>query len=125
MPGYTATQSVYLFQGEVYLTADPFFRSIGYSEECLGLHYGYKHQADLGDGDGRKSQAFLARQNFPIWGTCWESLAGSYFQFNPLVRRIPTGILTGGHHFRAWKQNGTEANSGAWFIGYEITFSLQ
>jgi len=73
-------------------------KSLGYSEECLGLHYGHRHQANLGDGDGRKSEAFLARQNFPIWGTCWESLAG-------------------GHHFRAWKQNGTEANSSAWFIG--------
>jgi len=74
-------------------------KSIGYSEECLGLHYGHIHQANLGDGDGRKSEAFLARQDyFPVWGTCWESLAG-------------------GHHFRAWKQNGTEADSGAWFIG--------
>jgi hypothetical protein len=27
--------------------------------------------------------------------------------------------LIGGHHFRAWKQNGTQADSGAWFIGYE------
>ena len=26
--------------------------------------------------------------------------------------------LAGGQHFRAWKQNGTLANSGAWFIGY-------
>ena len=32
-------------------------------------------------------------------GTCWESIRG-------------------GHHFRAWRQNGTEANSGAWFLGY-------
>jgi len=77
-------------------------KSLGYSEECLGLHYGHIHQANLGDGDGRKSEAFLARQHyFPVWGTCWESIAG-------------------GHHFRAWKQNGTQADSGAWFIGYEI-----
>ena len=42
---------------------------------------------------------YLARQAyFPIWGTCWESVAG-------------------GHHFRAWRQNGTHADSGAWFIG--------
>ncbi|KAF9560886.1 hypothetical protein CPC08DRAFT_689520 [Agrocybe pediades] len=74
-------------------------KSLGYSEECLGLHYGNLHDADLGDGDGRKTELFLARQYyFPVWGTCWESLAG-------------------GHHFRAWKQNGTMANSGAWFIG--------
>ncbi|RDB14884.1 hypothetical protein Hypma_016362 [Hypsizygus marmoreus] len=74
-------------------------KSIGFSTECLGLHYGDLHDADLGDGDGRKTEQFLARQYyFPVWGTCWESLAG-------------------GNHFRAWKQNGAEANSGAWFLG--------
>lgn len=73
-------------------------KSIGYAEECLGLHYGHVHQANLGDGDGRKPEVFLARQYFRLGGTCWESLAG-------------------GHHFRAWKQNGSEADSGAWFIG--------
>ncbi|KZT09206.1 uncharacterized protein LAESUDRAFT_722933 [Laetiporus sulphureus 93-53] len=74
-------------------------KSIGYSEECLGLHYGDIHEADLGDGLGRKPEVFLARQDyFPVMGTCWESVRG-------------------GHHFRAWKQNGTVANSEAWFIG--------
>jgi len=74
-------------------------KSIGYSEECLGIHLGNKHGADLGDGDGKKMQQLLARQYyFPVMGTCWESFAG-------------------GHHFRAWKQNGTLANSGAWFLG--------
>ncbi len=66
----------------------------------MGLHYGYIHEADLGDGLGRKPEQFLGRQHyFPIMGTCWESVRG-------------------GHHFRAWKQNGTDANSGAWFLGY-------
>ncbi|KAH9949796.1 hypothetical protein B0H21DRAFT_726017 [Amylocystis lapponica] len=74
-------------------------KSIGFSEECLGLHYGNIHDADLGDGLGRKAEQFLARQHyFPVMGTCWESVRG-------------------GHHFRAWRQNGTVANSGAWFIG--------
>jgi len=50
-------------------------KSLGYSEECFGLHYGHIHEANLGDGDGRKSEAFLARQlYYPIWGTCWESI---------------------------------------------------
>ncbi len=54
-------------------------RSLGYSEECLGLHYGNIHEANLGDGAGRKQEMFLARQSyFPIWGTCWESVAGVY-----------------------------------------------
>ncbi|KAF4590790.1 hypothetical protein EYR40_009387 [Pleurotus pulmonarius] len=93
------------------LTEDGFqsySKSIGFSRECLGLHYGNIHDADLGDGDGRKPEQFLARQHyFPVFGTCWESLAG-------------------GHHFRAWKQNGTMANSGAWFLGVskeEVTSS--
>ncbi|KAF7987031.1 hypothetical protein HWV62_145 [Athelia sp. TMB] len=70
-----------------------------FSEECLGLHYGNVHTADLGDGDEKKAEQFLARQYyFPIWGTCWESFYG-------------------GHHFRAWHQNGTFAPTGAWFLG--------
>ncbi|KDR83015.1 hypothetical protein GALMADRAFT_238775 [Galerina marginata CBS 339.88] len=76
-----------------------YVKSLGYSEECLGLHMGQLHDANLGDGDGRTTELFLMRQYyFPVWGTCWESIAG-------------------GHHFRAWKQNGTLANTGAWFIG--------
>ncbi|KAH7909235.1 hypothetical protein BJ138DRAFT_1173786 [Hygrophoropsis aurantiaca] len=76
-----------------------YYKSIGFSEECLGLHYGHVHKADLGDGDGRKSEHILARQYyFPRWGTCWESLAG-------------------GNHFRAWKQNGTDIDTSAWFLG--------
>lgn len=53
-------------------------RSIGFSEECLGIHLGNKHDANLGDGDDKKVQQFLARQYyFPIVGTCWESFAGA------------------------------------------------
>ena len=43
----------------------------------MGLHYGTIHRADLGDGDGKKDEQFLARQYyFPVLGTCWESVAG-------------------------------------------------
>ncbi|KAI0772213.1 hypothetical protein BC629DRAFT_1291472 [Irpex lacteus] len=81
-------------------------RSIGYFRECLGLHYGNIHEADLGDGLGRKEEHILFRQHyFPIFGSCWESVRG-------------------GHHFRAWRQNGTLANSGAWFIGYARSLFL-
>ena len=53
-------------------------RSLGYSEECLGMHMGHLHDANLGDGNGRTTELFLARQYyFPVWGTCWESLAGA------------------------------------------------
>ncbi|KAI0079450.1 hypothetical protein K474DRAFT_1591997 [Panus rudis PR-1116 ss-1] len=79
-------------------------KSIGFSTECLGLHYGHLHEANLGDGLGRKQEHYLARQAyFPIAGTCWESVRG-------------------GHHFRAWRQNGTLADSGAWFVGCVFSF---
>ena len=43
----------------------------------MGLHYGNIHRADLGDGQGLVDELYLARQYyFPVWGTCWESLAG-------------------------------------------------
>ncbi|EJD44692.1 hypothetical protein AURDEDRAFT_65052 [Auricularia subglabra TFB-10046 SS5] len=77
-------------------------RSIGFSNECLGLHIGQIQLADLGDGLGLRGEQLLVRQTFrrhiPFWGTtCWESFAG-------------------GNHFRAYKQNGTLANTSAWFL---------
>jgi len=55
---------------------------------------------------GNKTEELLARQNFdwplygwPDCGTCWESLVG-------------------GNHFRAWKQDGAGAPTGAWFLAY-------
>ena len=69
------TQSTQIFM--VNFQEFTFPRSIGYSKECLGLHMGALHGADLGDGDGTKLQQVIARQHyFPIWGTCWQSLAG-------------------------------------------------
>ncbi|KAE9408833.1 hypothetical protein BT96DRAFT_872905 [Gymnopus androsaceus JB14] len=79
-----------------------YVKSLGFSSECLGLHFGAIHQANLGDGNYRQDEQVLARQYYftggSDWGTCWESLAG-------------------GNHFRAWKQNGTQADTGAWFLG--------
>ena len=52
----------------------------------MGLHYGNVHRADLGDGDGRKDEQFLAGQYyFPVWGTCWESVAGEYPNIRSLL----------------------------------------
>jgi len=73
--------------------------SLGFDKECLGMHVGHLHDADLGDGAGRKKEEYLFRQSyFPRWGTCWESAVG-------------------GNHFRAWRQDGDDAYSGAWFLG--------
>jgi len=53
---------------------------------------------------GNKTELLLARQNYdwpqhgwPDYGTCLETLIG-------------------GNHFRAWKQDGAGARTGAWFL---------
>ncbi|KZS92121.1 hypothetical protein SISNIDRAFT_394690, partial [Sistotremastrum niveocremeum HHB9708] len=74
-----------------------YITAIGFAPECLGIHVGTLHRADLGDGNGAQIENFLGRQSYfnnPVYGSCIESLAG-------------------GHHFRGWKQAGT----GAWFLG--------
>ncbi|WFD21160.1 hypothetical protein MCAP1_003419 [Malassezia caprae] len=78
-------------------------RSIGFSFECLHLHLGGLQHANLGDGRGYTPQLFeyrsiLFHDSPGAWiGACWESLAG-------------------GNHFRVWRQNGTLADTGAWFL---------
>lgn len=80
-----------------------YVRTIGFSFECLDLHLGGLQRADLGDGSGWGTELFEYRQT-ESWGApgrwvgaCWESLYG-------------------GNHFRVWKQNGTLADTGAWFL---------
>ncbi|KAI0087942.1 hypothetical protein BDY19DRAFT_1009099 [Irpex rosettiformis] len=74
-------------------------QSIGFSEECFGLHLGNPQSANLGDGNGWVNQTIELRQDYgsPDLGTCLESLIG-------------------GNHFRVYRQNGTQANSGALFL---------
>ncbi|GAA6020598.1 hypothetical protein JCM8202_006316 [Rhodotorula sphaerocarpa] len=75
-------------------------RSLGLWNECANLHLGDPQVADLGDGKGWERELFVMRESvwpFPWVGSCLET-------------------ITGGNHFRAYKQNGTEANSGAWFL---------
>jgi hypothetical protein len=80
-----------------------YVRTIGFSFECLDLHIGGLQRADLGDGNGWITEQFEYRETQPWeapgrWvGACWESLYG-------------------GNHFRVWKQNGTHADTGAWFL---------
>ncbi|WFD00971.1 hypothetical protein MYAM1_003730 [Malassezia yamatoensis] len=80
-----------------------YVRSIGFSFECLHLHLGGLQFANLGDGHGWQPQLFEYRSliypgSLGVWlGSCWESLAG-------------------GNHFRVWKQNGSLADTGAWFL---------
>jgi len=76
-----------------------FAKSIGFSEECLGLHLGAPQSANLGDGNGWVNQTIEIRQDYgnSELGTCLETLIG-------------------GNHFRVFEQNGPNANSGALFL---------
>lgn len=53
------------------------------------------------------NQSTLLRENFgdPAFGTCRET-------------------FDGGFHYRVWRQNGTEANSGAWFLAASEEYNL-
>ncbi|KAI0372987.1 hypothetical protein BV20DRAFT_845555 [Pilatotrama ljubarskyi] len=76
-----------------------FAQAIGFSQECLGFHLGDPQTANLGDGNGSVNQTLEFRQDFgnDALGTCLESLIG-------------------GNHFRVFRQNGPQANSGALFL---------
>ncbi|GAA5941582.1 uncharacterized protein JCM15063_001627 [Sporobolomyces koalae] len=75
-----------------------FSRSLGLWNECANLHLGDPQESNLGDGNGWKAESFVMRESrWPFVGSCLESAIG-------------------GNHFRVYKQNGTEANSGAWFL---------
>ncbi|ORY89386.1 hypothetical protein BCR35DRAFT_300550 [Leucosporidium creatinivorum] len=77
--------------------------SIQYSEEFLGQSLGERQAANLGDGNGQLNQTDILRYNFgdPNYGTLQES-------------------INGGSHVRYWKQNGSEADSGAWFVAASV-----
>lgn len=64
-----------------------------------GIHIGTPQTANLGDGNGPQNEIKVMRQDFgvPAIGTGVES-------------------LTGGNHFRYWRQNGPKANTGALFL---------
>ncbi|KAI0031771.1 hypothetical protein K488DRAFT_51357 [Vararia minispora EC-137] len=85
-----------------------FARAVGFSTECLGIHLGGPQSANLGDGNGFVNQTVELRQDFgdPVLGTCEETLEG-------------------GNHFRVWQQNGSAANSGAFFLAVSQEEDLQ
>ncbi|GAA5983621.1 hypothetical protein JCM11641_007302 [Rhodosporidiobolus odoratus] len=92
------------------MTDEGFFdysESLQYSGECLGQTGGERQGANLGDGNGEINQTTLLRFNYgdPSLGTCYET-------------------VNGGSHYRVWRQNGTEANSGAWFLAASIEKNL-
>ncbi|MCO5585309.1 hypothetical protein L7F22_039242 [Adiantum nelumboides] len=89
-----------------------YVRTIGFSFECLDLHLGGLQRANLGDGQGWLTEMFEFRQT-ESWGApgrwigaCWETFRG-------------------GNHFRVWKQNGTHADTGAWFLAVSLEKDLR
>ncbi|GJN90587.1 hypothetical protein Rhopal_003599-T1 [Rhodotorula paludigena] len=70
-----------------------------YHGECFGQTDGARQAANLGDGNGMHNQSDLLRENFGdvTYGVCKES-------------------ANGGFHYRVWRQNGTDADTGAWFL---------
>jgi len=82
------------------LTEDGFIDfalALGFARECLDIHLGAPFPADLGDGNGWVNQTIELRHNYAIGGTCAETIFG-------------------GNHLRVFIQNGTEADSGAFFL---------
>ena len=74
------------------------------STECFGIHLGDPQTANLGDGNGNVNQTIELRENLKIGGTCGESLFG-------------------GNHFRVFRQNGTNHNTGALFLACVTYFA--
>lgn len=87
-----------------------YFRSFGFSTECLGQSDNSVQTADLGDGNGYFNQTAVIRWDYgdANLGTCQETVEG-------------------GNHFRYWIQNGPSADSGAIFMAtsYEMPIAEQ
>ncbi|GAA5953794.1 hypothetical protein JCM3765_006968 [Sporobolomyces pararoseus] len=82
--------------------------SLWFSPQCLHWYdAGSQQTANLGDGNGLLNQTTILRYNYddPIFGTCSQTLQG-------------------GNHFRVFRQNGTQANSGAWFLAVSKEHNL-
>ncbi|GAA5830683.1 hypothetical protein JCM3766R1_003390 [Sporobolomyces carnicolor] len=82
--------------------------SIGFSPQCFNWYdSGSQQAANLGDGNEIVNQTTILRSNYddPILGTCAQSLQG-------------------GNHFRVFRQNGSLADSGAWFLAVSREHNL-
>jgi hypothetical protein len=104
-------------------------RSIGFSFECLRQHRGGYQQANLGDGKGWENELFELREVLVgadpgDWiGTCVESFTGgNHFRGMSLTCvEVEQGFrqliaFPAYHCATAWQQNGSAADTGAWFL---------
>ncbi|KAK4056648.1 hypothetical protein OIO90_002200 [Microbotryomycetes sp. JL221] len=80
--------------------------SVQMSEEFLGQSLGARQAANLGDGQGQHNQTGILRYNF-------------YDRYYGTVRQS----INGGNHVRYWRQNGTDADTGAWFLAVSVEMS--
>ncbi|KAI0821960.1 hypothetical protein BC628DRAFT_1422131 [Trametes gibbosa] len=85
-----------------------YFLSVGFGAECLGQHAGDAQTANLGDGKGQVNETSELRWDYgdPELGTCQETIKG-------------------GNHFRYWVQDGSQANSGAYFMATSYELPIQ
>ncbi|KAJ7470387.1 hypothetical protein FB451DRAFT_1351999 [Mycena latifolia] len=76
-----------------------FGNALGYGDDCFGIHLGGPQAANLGDGNGFVNQTQMMREDYGsvAIGTCLETLMG-------------------GNHYRVFRQNGSQADSGALFL---------
>ncbi|KIY72515.1 hypothetical protein CYLTODRAFT_417903 [Cylindrobasidium torrendii FP15055 ss-10] len=85
-----------------------YFLSLNFSTNCFSAKDVTAVQvANLGDGNGDRNQTEVMRYNFGNAdnGACTE-------------------VIDGGNHFRYWRQNGSDANTGAVFIASSYEFPL-
>ncbi|KAL1950659.1 hypothetical protein VTO73DRAFT_5783 [Trametes versicolor] len=85
-----------------------YFLSVGFGAECLGQHAGDAQTANLGDGKGQVNETSELRWDYgdPELGTCQETIKG-------------------GNHFRYWVQDGSQADSGAYFLATSYELPIQ
>ncbi|KAK0553640.1 hypothetical protein OC845_001112 [Tilletia horrida] len=66
---------------------------------------GGSQQADLGDGNGKKNQTDVLRYSYFTDNTCMES-------------------INGGNHARYWRQNGSQQDTGAYFLAASVELPI-
>ncbi|KAH9847917.1 hypothetical protein C2E23DRAFT_889542 [Lenzites betulinus] len=83
-----------------------YFLSVGFAAECLGQHAGDPQTANLGDGNVNETSELRWDYGDPELGTCQETIKG-------------------GNHFRYWVQDGSQADSGAYFMATSYELPIQ
>lgn len=103
-----------------------YFQSIGFSAECFGANLGDDSEsANVGDGRGycefssrlRDDTQSASDPRLSVAAAVNQTAILRYDYGNPTIGACQETI-DGGNHFRYWVQNGSDANSGAYFLAY-------